>query len=255
MKHIIKYIQKKIDHTIDIAVVTGSGLSDLQNILSHPTIIHYSEIPNYFITTVKGHDGAFVFGNFKGQNILIAVGRFHYYEGLSFDEVGLPIQIFNALGCKKVILTNSAGCLNSSWQLGDIMIVNGHYDFTFRKDKNNPQLIEGSNYYNQDLIDLALRVDKNLKIGKYGWVLGPMYETKAEINNMKKHGVNSVGMSTIPEVIMASRLNVDLLVLSLMSNYAVGLTTDDLTHEKVLENSIKYNQNFKLLLISILSEI
>tara|TARA_B110000014_G_C20115012_1_gene588605 strand:- start:862 stop:1629 length:768 start_codon:yes stop_codon:yes gene_type:complete len=255
LNDIIKYIKNKINDTIDIAVVTGSGLSDLKNILDNATIIHYSDIPGYFNTTVQGHEGAFYFGDFKGHKIVIAVGRFHYYEGLSFTNVGLPIQIFQKLGCQRVILTNSAGCLQPKWDLGDIMIIDGHYDFTFRNDANNPQLIEGKKYYNSDWIFRVFKMHPNIRMGKYGWVLGPMYETKSEIINMKNHGVSAVGMSTVPEIVMASQLKLDILVLSLMSNYGVGLTKEALTHQRVLDNSIKYNQNFKLLLTSILSDI
>tara|TARA_Y100001970_G_scaffold284771_1_gene402848 strand:- start:931 stop:1698 length:768 start_codon:yes stop_codon:yes gene_type:complete len=255
MNNIIKYIKDRIDIKIDIAVVTGSGLADLKNILENYTIINYSEIPGYFNTTVKGHDGAFYFGKFQNKNILIAVGRFHFYEGLTLEEVGLPIKVFKQLGCKKVILTNSAGCLQKKWNLGDVMIVSGHYDFTFQTDSKNPQLVSGYKYYSEDLIQKVLKMHSDLRMGNYGWVLGPMYETKAEIKNMKFHGVNAVGMSTIPEVIMANKLRIDTLVLSLMSNYAIGLTNDELNHQTVLDNSIKYNQNFKLLLISILSQI
>jgi purine-nucleoside phosphorylase len=255
MKNIIKYIKDRVDFKIDIAVVTGSGLSDLKNILENSTVIHYSEIPGYFNTTVKGHDGAFYFGKFQNKYILIAVGRFHFYEGLTLEEVGLPIQVFKNLGCKKIILTNSAGCLQTKWNLGDVMIVSGHYDFTFQTDSINPQLVSGQQYYNEDLIQKALKIKSDLRMGNYGWVLGPMYETRAEIQNMQFHGVNAVGMSTVPEVIMANKLGVTTLVLSLMSNYAIGLTDDELSHQTVLDNSIKYNQNFKLLLISILSQI
>ena len=255
MNNVIEYIKEQINNTIDIAVVTGSGLSNLKTILNNPIVIPYSSIPNYFTTTVKGHEGAFYFGKFKKKNILIAVGRFHFYEGLSFEDVGLPIKIFHSLGCKKIILTNSSGCLQSNWTLGDIMIVNGHYDFTFRNSSENPKLICGKKYYNDILIKEVLNLAPNIKVGTYGWVLGPMYETKAEINNMQHHGVNAVGMSTIPEVIMASQLNIDTLVLCLMSNYAVGLTNDALNHQTVLINSIKHNENFKLLLTSILTKI
>ena len=135
------------------------------------------------------------------------------------------------------------------------MIVNGHYDFTYRDSSKNPELVNGPNYYCEHLIQKALKIKPDLRIGNYGWVLGPMYETKAEIDNMKKHGVNSVGMSTVPEILMAHKLELDILVLSLMSNYAIGLTNDDLNHQIVLDNSVKYNKNFKLLLLSILSEI
>ena len=255
MNKIITYIKNKIKDTIDIAVVTGSGLSDLKNILDNPIIINYSDIPGYFDTTVQGHDGAFYFGRFKEKKIIIAVGRFHYYEGLSLEDVGLPIKIFKNLGCKKIILTNSAGCLKLKWNLGDIMVVDGHYDFTFRNSTSNPQLTDGEHYYNLDWIHKVLEAHPNIRNGRYGWVLGPMYETRSEIINMQNHGVSAVGMSTVPEIIMASKLNLEILVLSLMSNYGVGLTQDGLSHQKVLDNSIRYNQNFQFVLISILSDI
>ena len=255
MKKSIQHIKKIINSSIDIAIIAGSGLSGIKDILDNSINIYYSDIPNYFNTTVEGHEGQFIFGNYNNKNILIASGRFHYYEGLSIKEVGAPIQIFNQLGCKQVIITNSSGCLVSSWNLGDIMIVDGHYDFTFRKGPHNPKLINGLNYYNKRLIDLCLELSIELRQGKYGWVLGPIYETKAEIKNMMNHGVHAVGMSTIPEVMMAHTLGMDVLVLALMSNYGVGLTSDKLTHKKVLLNSKKYNQNFQLLLTSILSKI
>ena len=255
MNEILNYIKTKINHAPDLAIVLGSGLADLQNILNNKVIINYSDIPGYFQTTVKGHEGKFVFGNFENKYILIAVGRFHYYEGLSLEQVGLPITIFNALKCKNIILTNSSGCLQSNWSLGDVMIIKGHYDFTFRKDAKDPSLISGNEFYNQKLIDLTIKNHPEVKLGTYGWVLGPIYETKAEILNMKNHGVNAVGMSTVPEILMAHKLGINILALALMSNYAVGLTNDTLTHDIVLKNSIKHNSNFQLLLIKIISEI
>ena len=255
MNKILNYIKDKINYNPDLAIVLGSGLADLQNILTNKIVIKYSEIPGYFKTTVKGHEGNFVFGSFKNKYILIAVGRFHYYEGLSLEQVGLPIKIFHALKCKNIIITNSSGCLQSNWSLGDVMIINGHYDFTFKNDVKDPQLISGNQYYNQQLIDLTIKNHPEIKLGAYGWVLGPMYETKAEIIDMKNHGVNAVGMSTIPEILMAHQLGINILALALMSNYAVGLTSDTLTHDIVLKNSIKHNQNFQLLLIKIITEI
>ena len=255
MNNTLRYIKHIIDQPIDTAIIAGSGLSAIQDILDNVIKIPYSDIPNYFNTTVKGHEGQFVFGHYNNKNILIASGRFHYYEGLSIDEVGLPIKILHNLGCKQIIITNSSGCLVPDWNLGDIMVVDGHYDFTFRHKVHNPELIQGDNYYNQKLIDLALDINPELRLGKYGWVLGPAYETQAEIKNMITHGVQAVGMSTIPEVMMAHKLGINILVLALMSNYAVGLTHDQLTHEIVLTSSKKYNQNFQLLLISILSKI
>ena len=250
-----EYIKNIINNSVDIAIVTGSGLSDIKNILEDKIIIFYSDVPNYFNTTVKGHDGQFIFGTYNNHKVLIAVGRFHFYEGLSLQEVGLPIQIFHELDCTKIILTNSSGCLVSTWFLGDIMALDGHYDFTFSLGVENPELISGNEYYSNELINLTKELNPNLRIGKYGWVLGPAYETKSEIENMKNHGVHAVGMSTVPEVLIAHDLGIEILVLALMSNYAVGLSNEPLSHEIVLNNSIKYNKNFKLLLISILNNI
>lgn len=255
MNEIVNYIKNKINQSPDLAIVLGSGLSGLQNILTNKIIIEYNDIPNYFNTTVKGHEGKFIFGKFKNKHILMAVGRFHYYEGLTIEEVGLPIKIFNALKCLNIIITNSSGCLNINWHLGDIMVIKGHYDFTFKKSIQNPKLCQGNHYYNQELIELVLAVDSNIKLGNYGWVLGPMYETKAEIINMQNTGVDAVGMSTVPEILMAHKLKINILGLALMSNYAVGLTNDDLTHETVLQNSIKHNQKFQSLLTKIISKI
>ena len=250
MNSIANYIKNKITLKPDLAIVLGSGLSELQNILNNKIIIKYSDIPDYFITTVKGHDGKFVFGTFKNKKILMAVGRFHYYEGLSLDEVGLPIKVFNLLKCQNIIITNSSGCLQSNWDLGNIMVVNGHYDFTFRNNTENSQLYEGNNYYNQKLIDLVIKIDSKVKLGTYGWVLGPMYETKAEIEEIIRLNGHAV-----PEVLMAHKLGINILVLALMSNYAVGLTEEHLSHEIVLKNSIKHNQKFQLLLTKIISKI
>ena len=109
LENICKYINEKIGKRIEIAIVTGSGLSSVKNILTNSVCIKYSDIPGYFNTTVKGHDGSFYFGDYKGKYILIAVGRFHFYEGLSVEQVGLPIQLFKKLGATKVILTNLPG--------------------------------------------------------------------------------------------------------------------------------------------------
>jgi len=251
------YIKNKINISPDIAIVLGSGLSDLEEILNNKIEIQYKNIPEYNDTTVEGHKGKFICGDLYGKSILLAMGRFHCYEGLSIQEVGMPIEVFYQLGCELVILTNSSGCLVQEWEIGDIMIVNGHYDFTFRDSINNPSLNKGSSFYNKALIELALtnKNDINLRVGNYAWLLGPMYETKAEVENIKNHGAHAVGMSTIPEVITAEKLGIKVLVLALLSNYAVGLSKDKVSHDKVLYHSTKFCENMKLLLIQIIKEI
>ena len=160
---IVKYIKQKIKIDIDLAVVLGSGLSDLHKILNNKIIIKYADIPNFRKTTVKGHDGKFIIGSYKGINIIFSLGRFHYYEGITIEEVGMPMKIFKELNCKNVILTNSSGCLNKDWQLGDIMIIKGHFDFTFRNSKLNPDLINDEIIYNEKLINMAKKLTTKLE--------------------------------------------------------------------------------------------
>ena len=135
------------------------------------------------------------------------------------------------------------------------MLINGHFDFTFRNSKLNPTLIKDEKIYNKKLINIAKKIKHKTRIGYYGWVLGPMYETKAEIYNTNNCGVNAVGMSTIPELLTAKKYKIPAIAIALMSNYAVGLTNENLTHNTVLENSSKYNDNFKLFLIKLISQI
>ena len=255
MKKIIEFIKNRIGNEPETAIVLGSGLSELYKILKNRITINYNDIPNFFNTSVEGHKGKFVIGDYKNKRIIFALGRFHFYEGLSIDEVGLPIRIFKELNCKNIILTNSSGCLNKNWNLGDIMIINGHADFTFRNLKSNPTINKNPKIYNQSLINTALSIDSSIKIGNYGWVIGPMYETRAEIANMIKCNVSAVGMSTVPELLMAGKIKINILGLALMSNYGVGLTDENLTHSTVLKNSEKYNEKFKSFLIKLILRI
>ena len=255
MNKIIEFIKNQIGNEPEMGIILGSGLSELYKILNNRITINYIDIPNFFNTTVKGHKGKFVIGDYKSKRIIFALGRFHFYEGLSIDQVGLPIRIFKKLNCKNIILTNSSGCLNKSWNLGDIMVINGHADFTFRNIKSNPKINKNKKIYNKNLINTALSLDSNVKIGNYGWVIGPMYETKSEIKNMIKCNISAVGMSTVPELLMAGKIKINILGLALMSNYGVGLTDEDLTHSTVLKNSEKYNEKFKSFLIKLISRI
>lgn len=135
------------------------------------------------------------------------------------------------------------------------MIINGHADFTFRNLKSNPTINKNPKIYNQNLINIALSIDSSIKIGNYGWVIGPMYETRSEIANMIKCNVSAVGMSTVPELLMAGKIKINILGLALMSNYGVGLTDENLTHSTVLKNSEKYNEKFKSFLIKLILRI
>ena len=188
--------------------------------------------------------------------VIFANGRFHYYEGLEYKNVHILIDIFNKLGCEKIITTNSSGCLIPSWSPGDIMIIDSHIDMTFR---DGPDVINkkiGDEYYNPKLMSLAIdcmnEMNMPIRKGTYGWTLGPTYETPAEVQFLQKHGISAVGMSTVPEIERAHELKIDLLSLACLTNYAVGISQQPLTHEEVVEQANKSGQTFTKLLNQIL---
>ena len=266
MRHVVNYLQRIMIEYIkniindkpSIGVVLGSGLNSLIDSLENIKRIPYNEIPSFIQTTVKGHAGEFVFGTVKGTDIpvIFANGRFHYYEGLEYKNVHILIDIFNELGCDKIITTNSSGCLIPSWSPGDIMIIDSHIDMTFR---DGPDVINkkiGDEYYNSKLISLAIdcmnEMNMPIRKGTYGWTLGPTYETPAEVQFLQKHGISAVGMSTVPEIERAHELKINLLSLACLTNYAVGISLHPLTHEEVVEQANKSGKIFTKLLNQIL---
>ena len=257
----LKYINNHLDMNPIIGVVLGSGLDQLATYLENKVIIKYSDIPSFIDTTIDGHEGEFIIGNISGskQKIIFANGRFHYYEGLSYDKVHIIIDIFHGLGCKDVIITNSSGCLIPQWSPGDIMIIDSHIDFTCRYSPTKIEKKGGVEYYNPKLKDIAIKSMENMeiptRIGTYGWTLGPTYETAAEIDYMESLHISAVGMSTVPEIERAHELNINLLAIACLTNYAAGISSEPLTHEEVVAQAKKSSSTFCELLNKILNKI
>tara|TARA_Y100001934_G_C12329549_1_gene764355 strand:+ start:830 stop:1627 length:798 start_codon:yes stop_codon:yes gene_type:complete len=260
-KKIINHIISQSKIQPKIGVVLGSGLQQLASSLENIKRIKYSDIPSFFDTTVDGHEGEFITGNIKDTDcqVIFANGRFHYYEGLSYDKVHIIIDIFNELGCKYVITTNSSGCLVPEWAPGDIMILDSHIDMTFRGDTTEIQKKSGPDYYDTQLLNIAANEMKLLNIpirkGTYGWTLGPTYETPAEIKYFKTIDIDAVGMSTVPEIERAYELKLKLLGMACLTNYAVGISDEMLTHEEVVTQANKTGKLFSTLLLKILKQI
>lgn len=257
----IKYIKNKISESPMVGVVLGSGLQELASSLENVIRIPYSDIPSFMETTIKGHAGEFVIGTVKGTTlpVIFANGRFHYYEGLSYDKVHLIIDIFSQLGCEHVITTNSSGCLVPSWSPGDIMIIDSHIDMTFRDSPDDINKKSGPRYYNPMLLKLAQDSMDEMNLvkrqGTYGWTLGPTYETPAEIKLLTEHGISAVGMSTVPEIERAHDLNLNLLSIACLTNYAVGISDHPLSHGEVVDQANKSGKIFSELLLKILTKI
>ena len=253
LKNITKFLIKILPEQPKSAVILGSGLGNFVDFLENSITIPYADIPDFPLSTVAGHAGEWVFGYCRGKPIICAKGRFHYYEGLSMDNVALPVTVIHQLGCKSIFITNAAGCLNKNWELGDFMLIKGYLDYTFRGNSNPPSISSINTSP-----ELLLKVKKTaselgilLREGIYTWTLGPSYETPAEIKDIIKLGGNAVGMSTVPEIMKANELGLNLIGISCLTNYGAGLVNAPLSHEDVLENSKRFQKEFSKLLIEI----
>ena len=254
VKIIANHIKQNIEFDGGVAVILGSGLDEFGNYLKDKKRIAYSDIPNYPSTSVPGHKGEFIVGELYGKSIIAARGRFHYYEGFDWDTIVLPVKLFYELNVRTVIITNSAGSMRKAIRPGDLILINGYLDCTFRKSVKDPEVI--SIVHNQNSIKNKL-LEKNIKFkeGVYCWALGPSYETPAEIKYFKSLGGDIVGMSTVPELIKAKELGMAAFGISCATNFAEGMSESILTHEEVLETANKTKDNFINMLKIILKEI
>ena len=263
-----RYIREQISTDIDVAVVLGSGLGAFAETLSQPTIIPYEEIPDFARSTVVGHMGRMVIGNLPGTSINVAVmqGRFHYYEGYSLEEVTLPIRAFGAMEVKKLVLTNAAGGINLNYKTGEFMLISDHINLMMasplrgthdqRLGDRFPDMTEVyAREYRRIAREVAVELGINLHEGVYMALQGPNYETPAEIMMMRKLGADAVGMSTVPEAIVARQMDMQTLGISLITNPAAGIENSPLEHDQVMQIGQQVNGQFCLLLTGIISRL
>ena len=242
-----------------IAVILGSGLGGFAEGLEEQKVIPYKEIPSYPHSTVEGHTGELVIGSMNGVELIAAKGRFHYYEGYSFQEITIPIHLFSKLGVDHLIITNSSGSMNKNCEPGTLMAITGHMDCTYRHSADDPKLYSGEPFHDQALIQLAIasaeKLGFELATGNYCWTLGPSYETPAEISDMQRMGGDAVGMSTVPEIISAAELGMKIMTNSCLTNYAAGISNHPLTHEEVVKTAKKTGEQFTGFLKKIISAL
>lgn len=198
----------------------------------------YTSVPGMPIPSVKGHGGSFIFGEMGGKEVVCASGRFHMYEGLNLEEVTLPVKIFNNLGVKTVIITNSSGCLKRNWEIGSFMIITSTLDFTFHDGSDDPLPINITGNKFDKLMKLAQysseQVGVHLNEGCYVWTPGPTYETHAEVKKIALLNGGAVGMSTMPEIREAIKCDMSVLGIACLTNYAAGIQKNPLTHQEVV---------------------
>jgi purine-nucleoside phosphorylase len=237
-------VAKRVDRVPEIAIVLGSGMGLLAERLTNAVRIPYAEIPHFPRTTVVGHQGELVVGTFGGVPVLLQSGRSHLYEGHTPDTVALPVRMFAELGVKTLLLTNAAGGIRRSFARGVLMLIADHINLTFRNPLIGPNLPgeerfpDMSDPYDRELRALAREVARRrnvaLEEGVYIQVLGPSYETPAEIRMAERMGADAIGMSTAVEVIAARARGLRCLAFSTISNPAAGTTHERLDHAEVI---------------------
>ncbi len=261
-----RYIHEIIKTPIDIAVVLGSGLGAFAETLADKTIIPYEEIPDFARSTVEGHEGRLVIGKLENKTVAVMQGRFHFYEGYSLDEVTLPIRTFGLMGVKSLILTNAAGGINTNFQPGSLMLISDHINMMLQSplrgqhdERFGARFPDMTEVYARDYQRIAQKCATELGVrlesGVYLALQGPNYETPAEIRMMRVLGGDAVGMSTVPEAIVAKQMGIKVLGISLISNAAAGVLDQPINHAEVMETGAKVANSFIALLQSIIAKI
>lgn len=245
-----------------IAVVLGSGLGEFAERLTQTQFLSYAEIKDFPVSTVEGHLGQFVHGFIAGTPVLLMQGRVHRYEGYTAQQVAFPIRVLRDWGVEKLILTNASGGINPKFQVGDLMLILDHMNLTGDNPligPNNlnlgPRFPDMSEAYSQRLRKLAHTMDADLKEGIYAGVLGPCYETPAEIKMLEILGADAVGMSTVYETIAARHMGMEILGISCVCNMAAGISKNKLTHQEVTAAGQAASKRFGDLLLKLVPKI
>ena len=257
-----QFILEKGVKEIDFGLILGSGLGELAEEIEEAIVIPYDQIPFFPTSTVVGHAGQLVYGTLSGKKVLAMQGRFHFYEGHSILTVTYPVRVMAALKAHSVIVTNACGGVNESFVPGDLMLITDHINFTGQnpligpnEDEIGPRFPDMSEAYTLTYREVAKeaasQLDLTLKEGVYMGYSGPTYETPAEIRMSRTMGADAVGMSTVPEVIVAAHSGLKVLGISCITNLAAGMQAN-LNHEEVVETTQRVKQSFKALIKEVL---
>ena len=240
------FIKGKIENQPQIGIILGSGLGGLIDMIEKETEIAYSAIPHFPLATVQGHEGKLVFGKIGDKSVMLMAGRFHYYEGYNMQEVTFPVRVMSALGVETVFVSNASGGTNPTFKIGDLMIIEDHINLFPEHPLRGPnderlgvRFQDMSQAYDRGLValgkELAAEQGINIKTGVYTGLQGPTFETPAEYRWLHKNGGDAVGMSTVPEVIVARHSGMKVFAISVITDLGVTDIPVTITHEEVLE--------------------
>ncbi|MBY0471857.1 purine-nucleoside phosphorylase [bacterium] len=241
-------VQGHSHQSYELGIILGSGLGSIADQVEDAVVIPYSEIPHFHGTSVEGHAGQMILGKFKGVSTVFLKGRFHLYEGYAMEEVVFPTRTICGLGIHTLLLTNAAGGINTRYRPGELMVIQDHLNLMGDNPLKGPNLSQLgprfpdlSEAYSGICIEILKTAAHELEIpmqtGVYAGLLGPTYETPAEVRMLRTLGADAVGMSTVPESIAANHLGVRVAGVSCISNLAAGMTSHKLTHKEVIDNS------------------
>lgn len=253
---IITYLKRQdIPSEIEAAVILGSGLGSFTDHIDNQLVIPYDVIPGMPVSSVQGHAGKLIFGEADGHPVMAFSGRFHHYEGFSFDQTATPVYLAKSLGARKLIISNAAGAINTTFSVGDLMVIE---DVIRNNLAISPRGYAQHGYSHSqwvnDVRSIAAELGLVTQKGTYMYVTGPNYETKAEIRAFRTMGADAVGMSTATELFEASRLKLKSTAISLISNMASGVTGEKLDHDEVKAAADARKDDFAKLVKSLIKE-
>ena len=242
----VSYIKAKTNFTPEYGVILGSGLGSFTDDIQIEFTLPYGEIPNFPVSTVQGHKGALVFGTIGTKKVVAMQGRFHYYEGYSMKEVTFPVRVMKFLGVEKLIVSNASGGVNPNYNVGDVVLIKDHVNMMPEhplRGKNDerfgPRFVNMSEPYSRKMMDkakeLAQKLNIEIKDGVYLGLQGPTFETLAEYKMVKNIGADCVGMSTVPEVIVARHMEMETFGLSVITDMGDEDSIETISHDEVLE--------------------
>ena len=272
-KHVLERIEEAASYIAsrssirpEIGLILGSGLGVLADSVEEAVTVNYSDIPHFPVSTVEGHAGELLLGKIGGRPVLLMKGRFHMYEGYQGETVTFPIRVMKKLGITGLLVTNAAGGVNTSYDPGDLMLISDHLNMTGTNPLIGPnhkelgvRFPDMSEGYSKRLRaiakDIAASQGLKLQEGVYAGLLGPSYETPAEIRMLRVLGADAVGMSTVSEVVIARHSGIEVLGISCISNMAAGILDQPLSHDEVMETTDRVKQQFLKFVIQLIPQM
>ncbi len=262
----VNFIKQKINFAPEFGIILGSGLGSLTDDIIIEYTIAYHEIPNFPVSTVQGHKGALVFGTIGSKKVIAMQGRFHYYEGYSMQQVTFPVRVMKYLGIDKLIVSNASGGVNAAFYIGGIMIITDHINMMPEhplRGKNDerfgPRFLNMSEPYDKNYIAIAKQIAKenNIEVleGVYMALQGPTFETLHEYKMVKNIGADCVGMSTVPEVIVARHMNMNVFGISVITDMGNEENIEEVNHDEVLKAAKKAEPNVRKLIKLLIEKI